>query len=114
MLWAILLAEVELVAGLASIYSAVEECGGVPVRSVFDTRDLDGYYCVPAHECPLCKRGEKIIMPRNVHRSAINALVISGAIPVYVSPGTNKELGIPLGILSRSAVLSGHSVLRAA
>ena len=45
------------VAGLASIYSAVEECGGVPVRSVFDTRDLDGYYCVPAHECPLCKEG---------------------------------------------------------
>ena len=45
------------VAGLASIYSAVEECCGVPVRSVFDTRDLDGYYCVPAHECPLCKEG---------------------------------------------------------
>ena len=48
------------VAGLASIYSAVEECGGVPVRSVFDTRDLDGYYCVPAHECPLCKEGEMV------------------------------------------------------
>ena len=28
-----------------------------------------------------CKRGEKIIMPRNVHRSAINALVVCGAIP---------------------------------
>ena len=48
------------VAGLASIYSAVEECGGVPVRSVFDTRDLDGYYCVPAHECPLCKEGAMV------------------------------------------------------
>lgn len=46
----------------------------------------------------VCKRGEKIIMPRNVHRSAINALVISGAIPVYVNPGTNRELGIPLGM----------------
>ena len=46
----------------------------------------------------VCKRGEKIIMPRNVHRSAINALVISGAVPVYVNPGTNKELGIPLGM----------------
>mgnify|MGYP005877032197 CR=1 FL=1 len=45
-----------------------------------------------------CKKGEKIIMPRNVHRSAINALVISGAIPVYVNPGVNKELGIPLGM----------------
>lgn len=45
-----------------------------------------------------CKQGEKIIMPRNVHRSAINALIISGAIPVYVNPGVNKKLGIPLGM----------------
>lgn len=42
--------------------------------------------------------GDKIIMPRNVHRSAINALVVNGAIPVYVNPGTNKQLGIPLGM----------------
>lgn len=46
----------------------------------------------------VCKRGEKVIMPRNVHRSAINALIISGAIPVYVNPGVNKKLGIPLGM----------------
>lgn len=45
-----------------------------------------------------CKSGEKIIMPRNVHRSAINALVVCGAIPVYVDPGTDKRLGIPLGM----------------
>ena len=46
----------------------------------------------------VCKQGDKIIMPRNVHRSAINALIISGAIPVYVNPGVNKKLGIPLGM----------------
>nr|WP_319488746.1 aminotransferase class I/II-fold pyridoxal phosphate-dependent enzyme [uncultured Caproiciproducens sp.] len=46
----------------------------------------------------VCKAGDKIIMPRNVHRSAINALVISGAIPVYVNPGINRQLGIPLGM----------------
>lgn len=45
-----------------------------------------------------CKAGEKIIMPRNVHRSAINALVICGAIPVYINPGIDKKLGIPLGM----------------
>lgn len=45
-----------------------------------------------------CKAGDKIILPRNVHRSAINALVVCGAIPVYVNPGVNKELGIPLGM----------------
>lgn len=42
--------------------------------------------------------GDKIIMPRNVHRSAINALVVNGAIPVYVNPGVNQKLGIPLGM----------------
>lgn len=45
-----------------------------------------------------CKEGEKIIMPRNVHRSAINAMILNGAIPIYVSPGINKKLGIPLGM----------------
>lgn len=45
-----------------------------------------------------CKRGDKIILPRNVHRSAINALVVCGAIPVYVNPGTNPQLGIALGM----------------
>jgi lysine decarboxylase len=44
------------------------------------------------------KAGDKIIMPRNVHRSAINALVVNGAVPVYVNPGANKQLGIPLGM----------------
>ncbi|RDU23780.1 aminotransferase class I/II-fold pyridoxal phosphate-dependent enzyme [Anaerosacchariphilus polymeriproducens] len=46
----------------------------------------------------VCKAGDKVIMPRNVHRSAINALVINGAIPVYINPGINKHLGIPLGM----------------
>ena len=45
-----------------------------------------------------CKRGEKIILPRNVHRSAINAMVVCGAVPVYVNPGVNQKLGIPLGM----------------
>lgn len=46
----------------------------------------------------VCKAGDKIIMPRNVHRSAINSLVLSGAVPVYVNPGVNERLGIPLGM----------------
>ena len=45
-----------------------------------------------------CGRGEKIILPRNVHRSAINALVVNGAIPIYINPGRDKRLGIPLGM----------------
>lgn len=45
-----------------------------------------------------CKKGDKIILPRNVHRSAINALVLCGAIPVYVNPDVNHQLGISLGM----------------
>ena len=45
-----------------------------------------------------CKRGDKIILPRNVHRSVINALVLCGAIPVYVNPEVNHTLGISLGM----------------
>ena len=44
------------------------------------------------------KAGEKIIMPRNVHRSAINAVILSGAIPIYVNPDVDKRLGISLGM----------------
>ena len=45
-----------------------------------------------------CKRGDKIIMPRNVHRSAINALVLCGAQPIYVNPDVDCRLGISLGM----------------
>lgn len=45
-----------------------------------------------------CKRGDKIILPRNVHRSVINALVLCGAVPVYVNPDVDRRLGISLGM----------------
>ena len=45
-----------------------------------------------------CKRGDKIILPRNVHRSVINALVLCGAVPVYVNPEVDHRLGIALGM----------------
>ncbi len=45
-----------------------------------------------------CRAGDKIILPRNVHKSVINALVLCGAIPVYVNPGVDERLGISLGM----------------
>lgn len=45
-----------------------------------------------------CKAGDKIILPRNVHKSVINALVLCGAIPVYVNPEVDNRLGISLGM----------------
>ena len=45
-----------------------------------------------------CKAGDKIILPRNVHKSVINALVLNGAIPVYINPQVDSKLGISLGM----------------
>lgn len=45
-----------------------------------------------------CQPGDKIILPRNVHCSVINAIILSGAIPIYVFPGVHEELGISLGM----------------
>ena len=47
------------------------------------------------------KRGDKIILPRNVHRSVMGAMVLCGAIPVYVDPDSDESLGIPLGMRLR-------------
>lgn len=44
-----------------------------------------------------CKKGDKIILPRNVHRSVLNAIVLCGAVPVYIEAPVHEKLGIALG-----------------
>lgn len=46
----------------------------------------------------VCRRGDKIILPRNVHRSVINIMILCGAVPVYVNPDMDHNLGIALGM----------------
>ena len=48
------------VAGVAAIYSAVEEVGGYPVRSVYTIKDLPGYASYDYRDCPYCKAGQKL------------------------------------------------------
>ena len=38
--------------------------------------------------------GDRIILPRNCHKSAFSALIMSGAVPVYAPVEMNAELGI--------------------
>ena len=45
-----------------------------------------------------CKAKDKIILPRNVHKSVLNALVLCGAEPVYVNPDVDERIGIALGM----------------
>ena len=51
-----------------------------------------------------CKAGDKIILPRNVHKSAINALVLCGAIPIYIEMSVDPKIGIALGLENERVV----------
>lgn len=50
----------------------------------------------------VCSPGDKIIVPRNVHKSVMSAIIFSGAKPVFVSPAQDANLGIDHGITSSS------------
>ncbi|MCR9142178.1 MAG: aminotransferase class I/II-fold pyridoxal phosphate-dependent enzyme [bacterium] len=41
--------------------------------------------------------GDRVILPRNCHKSAFSGLILSGAIPVYANVEMNEELGIATG-----------------
>jgi arginine decarboxylase len=45
-----------------------------------------------------CRPGEKIILPRNAHKSAIAGMILSGAVPIYIQPEINDDLGIAMGM----------------
>ncbi len=42
--------------------------------------------------------GEKIIIPRNVHKSVMAGIVLAGAVPVFMTPEIDPELGIAHGV----------------
>ena len=44
------------------------------------------------------KDGDKIIVPRNVHKSVTSGIILSGAIPIFVEPEIDKKLGIAHGV----------------
>lgn len=46
--------------GVCAIFATIKECEAIPVCSVFDPNDLPGYLTSPAHNCPMCRNGEKI------------------------------------------------------
>ena len=46
--------------GVASIFATVEQLGGLPVRSLYNPKDLPGYATHDAMDCPLCKAGNPL------------------------------------------------------
>lgn len=41
---------------------------------------------------------DKILVPRNVHKSIMSAIVFAGAVPIFIHPEVDPELGISHGI----------------
>ena len=50
----------------------------------------------------VCGPGDKILVPRNVHKSIMSAIVFAGAIPVFIHPEVDPDLGISHGISAES------------
>ena len=45
-----------------------------------------------------CGMGEKIILPRNIHQSAIAGLILSGAIPIFINPEYDTQVGLAYNV----------------
>ncbi|HEY8426047.1 MAG TPA: aminotransferase class I/II-fold pyridoxal phosphate-dependent enzyme [Limnochordales bacterium] len=45
-----------------------------------------------------CQPGDKLVVARNVHKSIVSGLILSGVLPVYVAPEVDEHFGIALGV----------------
>lgn len=50
--------------------------------------------------------GDKIIVPRNAHRSIIGGIILSGAIPVFMQPEVDNDLGLAMGVTPETVATS--------
>ncbi|MDF2556879.1 MAG: speA [Bacillales bacterium] len=50
-----------------------------------------------------CGPGEKLLLPRNVHKSAVNAMIMAGVTPVYMHAGVDDELQFVTGVSFETA-----------
>jgi lysine decarboxylase len=64
------------------------------------------YFLINGSSCGLqalimtvCDPGDRILVPRNIHRSILGGIILSGAIPIFYLPSYDPEFGIPLGCL---------------
>lgn len=69
-------------------------------RTFFSVQGTSG--AIIAMIMAVCGPDDKIIVPRNVHKSIMSAIVFSGAIPVFIHPEIDKDLGISHGITTDS------------
>lgn len=48
------------VSGISSIFSAVNQIGGIEVNAIFHQEDLPQYKIYSSHDCPYCKANQKV------------------------------------------------------
>lgn len=62
-----------------------------------------------------CRPGEKILIPRHVHRAFLNALILSGAEPIWLMPEWDEARGMVLGVLPQKVeeILQKRADIRA-
>ena len=62
-----------------------------------------------------CRPGDKIIVARNLHKSALAGLLLAGAHPVYVQPEIDPAFGMAMGVDPRrvAKTLAAHPDARA-
>ncbi|CRK80640.1 aminotransferase class I/II-fold pyridoxal phosphate-dependent enzyme [Neobacillus massiliamazoniensis] len=65
-------------------------------RTFFSVQGTSG--AIMAMIMAVCGPEDKIIVPRNVHKSVMSAIIFSGAIPVFIHPEIDEKLGISHGI----------------
>ncbi|WP_018932813.1 aminotransferase class I/II-fold pyridoxal phosphate-dependent enzyme [Gracilibacillus lacisalsi] len=57
----------------------------------------------------VCNPGDKIIVPRNIHKSVSSAIIFSGAIPIFIHPELDHTLGISHGITPNAVAKALHA-----
>ena len=62
-----------------------------------------------------CKPGDKIILPRNSHQSAISGLILSGALPIFLNPVYDEQWDLAYSITpaALNLALKEHSDVKA-
>lgn len=65
-------------------------------KSFFAVNGTSG--AIQAMILSVVKAGEKILIPRNVHKSVSAGIILAGAIPVYMNPVIDNDLGIAHGV----------------
>lgn len=53
-----------------------------------------------------CNPGDKILLPRNVHQSAISGLILSGAMPIFLQPEYDANLDIAHSVTPETVAIA--------